>query len=80
MKMTKKLVGVILAAVMVLTCLTACGGKKDMEYPEDFQKFMDVLDTDFLMMWTKLYQREGMILLWDSDQQDHLRKRRLPSI
>ena len=31
MKMTKKLVGVILAAVMVLTCLTACGGKKDME-------------------------------------------------
>ena len=59
MKMTKKLVGVILAAVMVLTCLTACGGKKDMEYPEDFQKFMDVLDTDFSYDVDKTISEKG---------------------
>lgn len=59
MKMTKKLVGVILAAVMVLTCLTACGGKKDMEYPEDFRSLWMFWIQIFLMMWTKLYQKRG---------------------
>lgn len=59
MKKTKKLVGVMLAAVMVLTCLSACGGKEKAEYPEDFQKFLDVLDTDFSYEVDKTISEKG---------------------
>lgn len=47
MKLTKKLIGIALSAAMAFTCLTACGSKDKVEYPEDFQSFLDALDTDF---------------------------------
>ena len=47
MKIAKKIVGVTLVAAMALTGFTACGGDDSADYPEDFQAFMDVLDTDF---------------------------------
>ncbi len=46
MKM-KKIIGVTLAAVMGLSCLAACGGGQEADYPEDFQAFLDSLDTEF---------------------------------
>ena len=47
MKLTKKLIGIALSAAMAFTCLTACGSKDKVEYPEDFQSFLDALDTEF---------------------------------
>lgn len=52
MKKSKKVTALLLSALMVTLCLTACGGDGGSEpaaaeYPEDFQAFLDVLDTDF---------------------------------
>lgn len=47
MKKQKKIIGVLLSMMMLVTCLTACGKSTAVEYPEDFQAFLDVLDTDF---------------------------------
>ena len=48
MKKGRKLFAVLLALVMIVSCFTACGNKDSaVEYPEDFQAFLDVLDTDF---------------------------------
>lgn len=47
MKKQKKIIGVLLSMMMLATCLTACGKSTAVEYPEDFQAFLDVLDTDF---------------------------------
>ena len=46
MKKTKKIAALLLSALLAVSCLTACGDKKEaVEYPEDFQAFLDVLDT-----------------------------------
>ena len=48
MKKTKKIAALLLSALLAVSCLTACGDKKEaVEYPEDFQAFLDVLDTEF---------------------------------
>lgn len=48
MKKTKKIAALLLSALLAVSCLTACGEKKEaVEYPEDFQAFLDVLDTEF---------------------------------
>lgn len=48
MKKTGKIIGLLLSAVMLISCLSACGSKSDAaDYPEDFQAFLDSLDTDF---------------------------------
>lgn len=56
MKKSKKVTALLLSAAMIVSCLTltACGGGGDevgksdaVEYPEDFQAFLDALDTDF---------------------------------
>ena len=48
MKKTKKIAALLLSALLAVSCLTACGDKKAaVEYPEDFQAFLDVLDTEF---------------------------------
>lgn len=48
MKKGKKVFALLLALVLVVSCFTACGSKDSaVEYPEDFQAFLDVLDTDF---------------------------------
>ena len=48
MKKTKKIIGMLLSAVMITASLAACGDKSDaVEYPEDFQAFLDSVDTEF---------------------------------
>lgn len=47
MKKQKKIIGVLLSMMLLVTCLTACGKSTAVEYPEDFQAFLDALDTDF---------------------------------
>ncbi len=48
MKRTKKIAGLLLSAVLLMSSLAACGSKSDaVDYPEDFQAFLDSLDTDF---------------------------------
>ena len=47
---SRKFIGVILAVIMGLSCLTgltACGSGSSADYPDDFQAFLDSLDTDF---------------------------------
>ena len=60
MKKTKKIIGLLLSAVMITASLAACGDKSDaVEYPEDFQAFLDVLDTDFSYEVDKTISEKG---------------------
>lgn len=47
MKKSKKLVALLLSSALIVTSFAGCGSKGSADYPEDFQAFLDVLDTDF---------------------------------